>query len=68
MASATKRKYTDAERQIQILKDSLFPTGQLQERYDNMGVYYARYGDQLFDHLIEASHPLEARFTILTVN
>ena len=68
MASATKRKYTDAERQIQILKDSLFPKGQLQERYDNMGVYYARYGDQLFDHLIEASHPLEARFTILTVN
>jgi uncharacterized protein YllA (UPF0747 family) len=51
-----------------VLKDALFPAGQLQERYENMGFYYARYGNKIFDQLIEASLPLDPRFTIVTLD
>ena len=68
MARATKRKYADTEKKLCVLKDALFPAGQLQERYNNMGFYYARYGNKIFDQLIEASLPLDSRFTIVTLD
>jgi uncharacterized protein YllA (UPF0747 family) len=50
------------------LKNALFPAEQLQERYENIGVYYARYGNTIFDKILEASTPLESHFTIITLD
>jgi len=68
MARATKRKYADTEKKLHALKNALFPAEQLQERYENIGVYYARYGNTIFDKILEASTPLESHFTIITLD
>lgn len=68
LARATKRKYADMEKKLHALKNALFPAEQLQERYENIGVYYARYGNTIFDKILEASTPLESHFTIITLD
>lgn len=68
MARATRQKYTTAATKLRPIRASLFPSGKLQERHDNMGFYYAHYGEQLFDHLLEASLPLESRFTVVRID
>jgi uncharacterized protein YllA (UPF0747 family) len=68
MAKVTKRKYADTEKKLHALKSVLFPSEQLQERYENIGVYYARYGNTIFDKILEASTSLESHFTIVTLD
>lgn len=62
---AEKRNYADAMRQIENLKQQLFPIHNLQERIDNILVYYAKWGPAFIDMLYSYSYTLEQEFVIL---
>jgi bacillithiol biosynthesis cysteine-adding enzyme BshC len=66
MLRAEKRKYSDQQRQIHIMKEKLFPAGGLQERHDNLLYYFARWGNDFIDRLYEHSLALEQEFVILS--
>lgn len=61
-----RKKMDAASRQVDKLKDSLFPKGGLQERVENIGGYYAKWGPLVIDELYKQSLPLESKFTVLT--
>jgi len=65
MLRAEKRKFTDQQRQINTIKENLFPGNGLQERYDNMSYYYANWGKEFIDLLYKHSLNLEQEFVIL---
>lgn len=67
MLRAEKRKFETEERQISTLKSHLFPHDSLQERIDNIAVWYAKYGTAWIDMLANNSLSLDASFTILTI-
>ncbi len=52
-------------KKIQRLKEKLFPNGGLQERQENFLSFYANYGSELIDVLIENCDPFESKFMIL---
>ncbi len=63
LLKAEKRTHTDKLRQIEDVKDSLFPGGSLQERTDNFLNFYQQ--DQLFiQKLIEHFEPFDYKFNI----
>lgn len=65
MLRAEKRKFADQQRQINTIKEHLFPGNGLQERYDNVSYYYAKWGKDLIHKLYEHSLKLEQEFVIL---
>ena len=65
LLKADKRNHEDALIQIDRIKEKLFPGGALQERSENMGPLYVRYGDRLIDELIQHFNPLDFKFTII---
>ena len=65
MLRAEKRKFTDQQRQINNIKEHLFPGNGLQERHDNIGYYYAKWGRDFIHTLYEHSLNLEQEFVIL---
>ncbi len=65
MLRAEKRKFADQQRQIHTVKQHLFPSNGLQERYDNLLYYYAKWGKDFLEQLYEHSPALEQEFTIL---
>ncbi|MGK2861965.1 MAG: bacillithiol biosynthesis cysteine-adding enzyme BshC [Chitinophagaceae bacterium] len=65
MLRAEKRKFSDQQRQIHILKEKLFPEKGLQERYDNMLYYYAILGSSFIQKVYEHSLTLEQEFVVL---
>jgi uncharacterized protein YllA (UPF0747 family) len=67
MLRAEKRKYSDQLRQIQHIKSILFPGGGLQERYDNILYYYAKWGKEFMSCLYSNSLSMEQEFVILSV-
>lgn len=67
MLRAEKRKHTDAERQIKKIKSALFPASGLQERTENLGYFYCKYGPELIPMLYQHSGALEQEFAILTL-
>lgn len=62
---AEKRNHADAMRQIETLKQFLFPANNLQERIDNLLFYYATLGSSFIDAVYEHSHILEQTFVIM---
>ncbi|MBL7744272.1 MAG: bacillithiol biosynthesis cysteine-adding enzyme BshC [Chitinophagaceae bacterium] len=66
MLRAEKRKFADQQRQIHTIKSALFPAGGLQERYDNMLYYYAKWGKDFIQQLYDHSLSLEQEFVILS--
>ena len=62
---AEKQKYEVAVKQIEGLKEKLFPNNGLQERYDNFLNFYVRYGRQFLDVLVEHLNPLEEGFVLV---
>ena len=68
MLRAEKKRFETQARQIHQLKEKLFPQNNLQERVDNMAVYYALYGKELLGTILENSLSLEANFAVLTLN
>ncbi len=65
MLRAEKRKYADQRRMIHAIKSSLFPLGDLQERVDNFIPYYARWGSEFLDRVLEHSLALDQKFVVL---
>lgn len=65
MLRAEKRKQADKLRQIEAVKDHLFPQGGLQERTDNLLNFYP--ADRYFlTHLLTHFDPFDFRFHVLT--
>jgi len=65
MLRAEKRKFADQQRQINTIKEHLFPGNGLQERYDNFSYYYAKWGRDFICLLYKQSLNLEQEFVIL---
>ncbi len=63
---AGKRNHSDAMRQIEALRNQLFPMNNLQERMDNILPYYAKWGASFIDALYHHSFCLEQQFLVLT--
>ncbi len=65
LLKAEKQKMEVQLNQIKGVLSKLFPGGGLQERYDNFIPFYLKYGDQLFDILLENSTQPAVAFTTL---
>lgn len=65
LIKAEKRNFADALSQIESIKTKLFPKGGLQERTENFGLFYVRYGEDFISMLVEYLKPLDQKFTIL---
>ncbi|MEJ7691459.1 bacillithiol biosynthesis cysteine-adding enzyme BshC [Daejeonella sp.] len=65
LMKAEKRNFSDALVQIDSLKGKLFPRGGLQERTENFGLFYVKYGKEFIKELVENFKPLDLKFTIL---
>jgi len=65
MLRAEKRKFSDRQRQLQAIKDHLFPHNGLQERIDNFSYYYSIWGNSFIKQLYNHSLALEQEFVIL---
>ena len=63
---AEKRKFAEQQHQIHVIKENLFPGNGLQERYDNICWYYAKFGREIISRLYENSLSLEQEFVVLT--
>jgi len=64
---AEKRKYSDQQRQIQTIKQQLFPGNGLQERKESFLSLYAKKGSGFIDALYQHSLSLEQEFVVLTM-
>jgi bacillithiol biosynthesis cysteine-adding enzyme BshC len=60
-----KRNHQATLSQIEKIKSKLFPGGILQERQENFGLFYVKYGDEFIAELIRHFKPLDFKFTIL---
>ena len=65
MLRAEKRKYADQQRQINSIKEHLFPKNGLQERIENISYYYAKWGSDFIHQLYEYSLGLEQEFVVM---
>ncbi len=65
LVKAEKKNHEGALSQIENLRNKYFPGGGLQERSENFGVFYVKYGDQFISELIRHFKPLDFKFTIL---
>jgi bacillithiol synthase len=63
---AEKRKYADQQRQIQTIKQQLFPGSSLQERKESFLSFYAKEGRDIIDALYQYSLSLEQEFVVLS--
>jgi bacillithiol biosynthesis cysteine-adding enzyme BshC len=66
MLRAEKRKFEEQQRQIQKIKEVLFPNDGLQERIENFSWFYAKWGRSFIEELYKNSLALEQEFSILT--
>jgi bacillithiol biosynthesis cysteine-adding enzyme BshC len=66
MLRAEKRKFADQQRQIHAIKEHFFTGGGLQERYENISYYYAKWGSGFIKKLYEYSLALENEFVVLS--
>lgn len=65
MLRAEKRKFAVQQRQIQKIKNALFPNNGLQERVENFSGFYAKWGRSFIEELYKNSLVLEQEFTVL---
>ncbi|MGI8951546.1 MAG: bacillithiol biosynthesis cysteine-adding enzyme BshC [Chitinophagaceae bacterium] len=68
MQKAEKRNFDTEIKQIQKIKSALFPNNSLQERVENIAGFYAKYGKEFINVLLENSLALEQQFVILNLN
>ena len=64
---AEKLKYQVQQKQIEKIKQDLFPHNSLQERVDNFSLYYALYGKAWLQMIYQVSKGLNGGFGIITV-
>ncbi|HEY5325685.1 MAG TPA: bacillithiol biosynthesis cysteine-adding enzyme BshC [Mucilaginibacter sp.] len=66
LVKAEKRNYHTRLEQVEQIKNALFPKDSLQERTENFGLFYVKWGQGFIDELIRNFEPLEFKFTVLT--
>jgi bacillithiol biosynthesis cysteine-adding enzyme BshC len=66
MVKAEKRNYHTRLEQIEQIKKDIFPNNSLQERSENFGLSYVKWGQLFIDELIHNFEPLDFKFTVLT--
>jgi uncharacterized protein YllA (UPF0747 family) len=66
MLKAEKKKFETQQRQIKKIKSVVYPSGNLQERVDNILEYVTVYGEGFIGDVYKNSNALKAEFTILT--
>ncbi len=66
LIKAEKRNYETRLTQIDDIKAELFPNGSLQERTENFGMLYVRWGQNFIDELIRLFEPLDFEFAVIT--
>ncbi len=66
LIKSEKRNYHTHLEQIEQIRNELFPKNSLQERTENFGLFYVKWGQQLIDDLINDFEPLGFKFTVLT--
>ena len=64
---AERLKYQVQQKQIEKIKQDLFPHNSLQERVDNFSLYYAQYGNDWLQMIYQVSKGLNGGFGIITV-
>lgn len=67
MLRAEKRKFADQRRQINAVRQALFPANGLQERVENIAGFYARYGKEIIHKIYTNSLALEQEFVLLSI-
>ncbi|AMR30185.1 bacillithiol biosynthesis cysteine-adding enzyme BshC [Mucilaginibacter sp. PAMC 26640] len=65
LVKAEKRNYKTRLEQIEHIKEDLFPKNSLQERQENFGLSYVKWGQLFIDELIRNFEPLDFKFTVL---
>jgi len=65
LLKADQNNYKEALEQIERIREKLFPGGVLQERIENFGPYYVKYGNNFIEELIQKFKPLDFKFTVL---
>jgi len=66
LVKAEKRNYQTRLEQVGQIKNDLFPKDSLQERTENFGLFYVKWGQVFIDELIRNFEPLDFKFTVLT--
>ncbi|HEY8784188.1 MAG TPA: bacillithiol biosynthesis cysteine-adding enzyme BshC [Mucilaginibacter sp.] len=66
LIKAEKRNYATRLEQVEHIKLDLFPKDSLQERTENFGLFYVKWGQTFIDELLRNFEPLEFKFTVLT--
>lgn len=66
LLKAEKRNHAQSLENIINIKKSLFPGNTLQERKENFGLFYVKYGDDFIEELVKHFVPLDFKFTILS--
>lgn len=65
---AEKRKFEDQSRQIETIKNALFPRNGLQERIENFMPFYARYGAEWLNIIYRHSPAIDQRFLVVDLS
>lgn len=65
LRKAEQRKHQSSLDSLQQLSARIFPSGSLQERYDNFLTIYLEEGPWFFDQLLEHLDPLDTRVKVL---
>jgi bacillithiol biosynthesis cysteine-adding enzyme BshC len=66
LIKAEKRNYHTRLEQVEHIKGDIFPKDGLQERTENFGLFYVKWGQGFIDELIRHFEPLDFKFTVLT--
>jgi bacillithiol biosynthesis cysteine-adding enzyme BshC len=66
LVKAEKRNYHTRLEQIDQIKAELFPNDSLQERNENFGLLYVKWGQSFIEELIRNFEPLDFEFAVLT--
>jgi bacillithiol biosynthesis cysteine-adding enzyme BshC len=66
LIKAEKNNYLTRLGQIDHIKYELFPKDSLQERSENFGLFYVKWGQYFIDELVRNFEPLDFKFTVLT--
>ncbi|WP_069658143.1 bacillithiol biosynthesis cysteine-adding enzyme BshC [Arcticibacter eurypsychrophilus] len=60
-----KKNHEGALSQIEGLRTKYFPGNSLQERSENFGLFFVKYGDDFIAELVKRFKPLDFKFTII---
>ncbi|MDP9047624.1 MAG: bacillithiol biosynthesis cysteine-adding enzyme BshC, partial [Bacteroidota bacterium] len=66
LVKAEKQNFQTQLAQIEHIKHDLFPKDGLQERTENFGLFYVKWGQIFIDELIKNFEPLRFEFTVLS--